>query len=176
VPSPTSPPPTIKFYHYRREVVSRCRPNAAHYALAAFERRTAQEGRVVSLMTQNVDGLHLVMTGVAGVCACSTVSRFAHVALVFTMSISSVAMFQSDRAGIEATCAATIWLLCPKGTGQRKCRAGGGAACVAACAALQWGSSRPEGGFRRQPAVEQARRQPLWRRTRGSTSSEGARA
>ncbi|KAI8477135.1 MAG: NAD-dependent deacetylase sirtuin-5 [Monoraphidium minutum] len=52
-------PATVwEFYHYRREVAGRCRPNAAHYAIAEFERRGARDGKRVSVITQNVDGLH----------------------------------------------------------------------------------------------------------------------
>lgn len=58
-PAPFPPIPP-QFYHYRREVAGRCKPNAAHYALAAFEKRSAAEGREVQIITQNVDGLHQV--------------------------------------------------------------------------------------------------------------------
>lgn len=52
-------PATVwEFYHHRREVAAACRPNAAHYAIAAFQRRAAAEGKRVSVLTQNVDGLH----------------------------------------------------------------------------------------------------------------------
>lgn len=47
-----------EFYHYRREVAGAAKPNAAHFALAAFQRRCAAEGRAVDVITQNVDGLH----------------------------------------------------------------------------------------------------------------------
>ncbi|GBF92617.1 hypothetical protein Rsub_05231 [Raphidocelis subcapitata] len=47
-----------EFYHYRRAVAAAARPNAAHFALAAFQRRAATEGVSVELITQNVDGLH----------------------------------------------------------------------------------------------------------------------
>jgi len=49
-----------EFYHYRREVVSRCRPNQGHVAVAALQRRLAAEGRRVSVITQNIDRLHQV--------------------------------------------------------------------------------------------------------------------
>lgn len=52
-------PSTVwEFYSWRREVVEQCRPNAGHFALAAFERRCEEEGRRVQIITQNVDGLH----------------------------------------------------------------------------------------------------------------------
>lgn len=52
-------PSTVwEFYHWRREVVSRCQPNPAHVALAAFERRAAAAGQAFTLVTQNIDRLH----------------------------------------------------------------------------------------------------------------------
>lgn len=47
-----------EFYHYRRVVVSNCKPNSGHYAIAALEQRCKQEGKVFTLLTQNIDGLH----------------------------------------------------------------------------------------------------------------------
>lgn len=44
-----------EWYAWRREVVGRCRPNAAHLSIARWS--LAREGRTV--VTQNVDGLHL---------------------------------------------------------------------------------------------------------------------
>ena len=43
------------FYEYRRGIVRKCAPNAGHHAMAAFEQ---QEGRLVTVITQNVDGYH----------------------------------------------------------------------------------------------------------------------
>jgi NAD-dependent deacetylase len=43
-----------EWYDWRRGLVAKCRPNPAHEALAALERR----GRGFTLVTQNVDGLH----------------------------------------------------------------------------------------------------------------------
>ena len=43
-----------EFYNWRRELLSRCQPNPAHLALAAWER--IRPGLV--LVTQNIDGLH----------------------------------------------------------------------------------------------------------------------
>jgi NAD-dependent deacetylase len=45
-----------QWYLYRRTVCRRARPNPAHQALAALERRL---GDRLTLITQNVDGLHL---------------------------------------------------------------------------------------------------------------------
>ncbi|KAL3161090.1 NAD-dependent protein deacylase sirtuin-5, mitochondrial [Trebouxia sp. C0009 RCD-2024] len=47
-----------EFYHWRREVVSKSKPNKAHYALAALEKRCQQEGKRLTLITQNIDRLH----------------------------------------------------------------------------------------------------------------------
>lgn len=43
-----------EFYNWRRELVSECEPNPAHYALAQLERQVPN----YLLITQNVDGLH----------------------------------------------------------------------------------------------------------------------
>jgi NAD-dependent deacetylase len=43
-----------EWYDWRRGLISRCRPNAAHLVLAAWSRRFAG----FTLITQNVDGLH----------------------------------------------------------------------------------------------------------------------
>lgn len=45
-----------EWYAWRRELISECRPNAAHHALAALA--LARPG--VRILTQNVDGLHAV--------------------------------------------------------------------------------------------------------------------
>lgn len=42
------------WYNWRRELIAKTVPNAAHYALATLERRTPH----FTLITQNVDGLH----------------------------------------------------------------------------------------------------------------------
>lgn len=47
-----------EFYHWRRQLVAACKPNPAHYALAAFERKQASLGKQFTLITQNVDRLH----------------------------------------------------------------------------------------------------------------------
>ena len=47
-----------EFYSYRREVVLTKRPNKAHYAIAEFQRRLKEEGRSVTVITQNIDELH----------------------------------------------------------------------------------------------------------------------
>src|SRR6266446_10791956 len=43
-----------EWYAWRRELVSQAQPNAGHLALVELERRVPQ----LSLITQNVDGLH----------------------------------------------------------------------------------------------------------------------
>eukprot|EP00775_Hariotina_reticulata_P007957 gene7957-8155_t len=47
-----------EFYHWRREVVSRCQPNAGHLALAAFEQQAQKQGIQFAIITQNIDRLH----------------------------------------------------------------------------------------------------------------------
>lgn len=47
-----------EFYHYRRVVVANSKPNFGHYSIAALQRRCQQEGKVFTLLTQNIDGLH----------------------------------------------------------------------------------------------------------------------
>ena len=42
-----------QWYQHRRELVSAAKPNPAHYALAELARRKS-----VTLVTQNIDGLH----------------------------------------------------------------------------------------------------------------------
>lgn len=44
-----------EWYLYRRRIIAGCEPNAAHSALAE---RTKRKDRVMTLITQNVDGLH----------------------------------------------------------------------------------------------------------------------
>jgi NAD-dependent deacetylase len=43
-----------EWYGWRRQLIAGCRPNAAHLAIAALERRSPE----FLLITQNVDGLH----------------------------------------------------------------------------------------------------------------------
>ncbi|XP_063076536.1 NAD-dependent protein deacylase sirtuin-5, mitochondrial-like [Engraulis encrasicolus] len=47
-----------EFYHHRREVTLKSKPNAAHYAIAECEARLRKQGRSVVVITQNVDELH----------------------------------------------------------------------------------------------------------------------
>ena len=47
-----------EFYHHRRESISRCKPNAGHYAIAAFQRKVAASGGTCTVITQNIDRLH----------------------------------------------------------------------------------------------------------------------
>ena len=42
-----------------RSAISHATPNAAHHALAAFERRASARGAAFMLITQNIDGLHV---------------------------------------------------------------------------------------------------------------------
>ncbi len=45
-----------QWYAWRRELISRCHPNAAHLSIAGH----ARDGEMLSVITQNVDGLHAV--------------------------------------------------------------------------------------------------------------------
>lgn len=47
-----------EFYSYRREVVLTKQPNKAHYAISELQERLKQEGRTVTVVTQNIDELH----------------------------------------------------------------------------------------------------------------------
>ena len=47
-----------EFYSYRRELVLTKQPNEAHKALAETEKRLANEGRSLVVITQNIDELH----------------------------------------------------------------------------------------------------------------------
>ena len=52
-----------KWYAWRREIIHRAQPNAAHFALAEMEQRLAgnlarNQAEHFALLTQNVDGLH----------------------------------------------------------------------------------------------------------------------
>ncbi|CAI9737849.1 NAD-dependent protein deacylase sirtuin-5, mitochondrial isoform X2 [Octopus vulgaris] len=47
-----------EFYHYRRELMANKQPNKAHIAIAECEQRLAKQNRTVSVVTQNIDGLH----------------------------------------------------------------------------------------------------------------------
>ncbi|CAH2105477.1 unnamed protein product [Euphydryas editha] len=53
----SSPSLVWEFYHYRREVAKQAQPNAGHIAIANFEKKYGEEKRV-TVITQNVDGLH----------------------------------------------------------------------------------------------------------------------
>nr|XP_014280778.1 NAD-dependent protein deacylase-like isoform X1 [Halyomorpha halys] len=53
-----SPSLVWEFYHYRREVVLTKQPNKAHVAIAAAEKKLAESGKKLTVVTQNVDGLH----------------------------------------------------------------------------------------------------------------------
>ncbi|KAK9510969.1 hypothetical protein O3M35_005634 [Rhynocoris fuscipes] len=47
-----------EFYHYRRELVRTKQPNKGHIALAEAEARLKSVGRKLTVITQNIDGLH----------------------------------------------------------------------------------------------------------------------
>ncbi|KAL6261918.1 hypothetical protein P5V15_007000 [Pogonomyrmex californicus] len=47
-----------EFYEYRRQLVSKVKPNKAHEAVAEFQKCKIVEGKRVSIVTQNIDSLH----------------------------------------------------------------------------------------------------------------------
>ncbi len=47
-----------KWYHWRFERCSTCKPNPAHQALATLQREALERGKTFTLLTQNIDGLH----------------------------------------------------------------------------------------------------------------------
>ncbi|XP_043260837.1 NAD-dependent protein deacylase-like [Colletes gigas] len=47
-----------EFYEYRRRVANEAKPNKAHNAIAAFQNRALKEGKIVTIVTQNIDELH----------------------------------------------------------------------------------------------------------------------
>lgn len=47
-----------RFYNWRRQAAADAQPNAAHRALARFERDFVAQGHALTLVTQNVDSLH----------------------------------------------------------------------------------------------------------------------
>lgn len=53
-----SPSRVWEFYHHRREVMLTKAPNPAHLAIAECEERLGKQGRVVTVITQNIDELH----------------------------------------------------------------------------------------------------------------------
>ncbi|XP_008543938.1 NAD-dependent protein deacylase [Microplitis demolitor] len=47
-----------EFYEYRRDLASKVQPNKAHEAISNFEKKLTSQGKKVTVVTQNVDGLH----------------------------------------------------------------------------------------------------------------------
>ncbi|CAK9817591.1 NAD-dependent protein deacylase sirtuin-5, mitochondrial [Anthophora quadrimaculata] len=47
-----------EFYEYRRRVANEAKPNEAHKSIAQFQIRSLEEGRNVTIVTQNIDELH----------------------------------------------------------------------------------------------------------------------
>ena len=46
------------WYEWRRGLISKCKPNKGHLALAKYEKEKINSGKEFNLITQNVDGLH----------------------------------------------------------------------------------------------------------------------
>ncbi|CAK9798884.1 NAD-dependent protein deacylase sirtuin-5, mitochondrial [Anthophora plagiata] len=47
-----------EFYEYRRRIANEAKPNEAHKAIANFQNHSLEEGRNVTIVTQNIDELH----------------------------------------------------------------------------------------------------------------------
>ena len=47
-----------EFYSYRREVMVTKQPNPGHVAIAECEKRLKAQGRILTVITQNIDELH----------------------------------------------------------------------------------------------------------------------
>jgi NAD-dependent deacetylase sirtuin 5 len=47
-----------EFYHYRRELISKNKPNKTHFVLVELEKKCKKENKKFSLITQNIDGFH----------------------------------------------------------------------------------------------------------------------
>ena len=47
-----------EFYHYRRELMMSKSPNPAHYAIAKAQGKLQSTGKQMTVITQNIDGLH----------------------------------------------------------------------------------------------------------------------
>ncbi len=53
-----NPARVLEFYNLRRSKHGDVKPNAAHFALAKLQRVWAEHGGIVTICTQNIDGLH----------------------------------------------------------------------------------------------------------------------
>ncbi|XP_034940853.1 NAD-dependent protein deacylase-like [Chelonus insularis] len=47
-----------EFYEYRRDLATKVQPNKAHEAIAHFEKKCMSDNKKVTVVTQNIDGLH----------------------------------------------------------------------------------------------------------------------
>lgn len=52
------PETVTRWYDWRRELLASCKPNPGHAALAELERWSRSRGSRLTVLTQNVDGLH----------------------------------------------------------------------------------------------------------------------
>jgi NAD-dependent protein deacetylase/lipoamidase len=84
-----------EWYGWRRDLVSRCTPNAAHHALA----RASSDHRTFRVITQNVDGLHAAAGG--------SPPLELHGSL-FRIRCTGCANRREDRGPIDATSSDTL--------------------------------------------------------------------
>ena len=91
-----------EWYGWRRDIVSRCEPNAAHRALAV----AARERTGLRIVTQNVDGLHAAAAE-AERAVPDAVPLELHGSL-FRVRCTSCSARRVDRGSIDATSADTL--------------------------------------------------------------------
>ena len=81
-----------EFHNYRRSLVASCKPNAGHTLIAELE----HQGRDVTVVTQNIDGLH---------------QRAGSERSSSSMAASGgFAMNLPDRRSPNLTCPSTLWI------------------------------------------------------------------
>jgi NAD-dependent deacetylase len=97
-----------EWYAWRRELVARCEPNAAHLALA----RLAMSRGGVLIITQNVDGLHVEAAHrVSGAAGASDARRAMPLELhgsLFVTRCTACTWRREDRGAVDATSVETL--------------------------------------------------------------------
>ena len=90
-----------EWYGWRRRVVTQCTPNAAHIALA----RAARDRSGVRIVTQNVDGLHVVVARGMGADAALPVELHGS---LFRTRCTRCSEHWADREPVDATSRETL--------------------------------------------------------------------
>ena len=93
-----------QWYGWRRELITRCHPNAAHIAIAEYER----EGERLSVVTQNVDGLHTVAASAAAGDQSPANPPIELHGSIFRVRCTKCEMRVEDRSTIAATSRDTL--------------------------------------------------------------------